>query len=245
MKKILLIIVLLILIVLGWLAYEHKGKDTPTTMQDKPPQSSSVDQVDSKADKRDEVKSEIIVRQPTFFDKLSDAAIDRTLHQVTYNPKYVKIPYPMGDVPKNIGVCTDVVIRSYRKLGIDLQQLVHEDMKKHFREYPAKKVWGSKKPDSNIDHRRVYNLQTFFERHGKSLAITDNAGDYHAGDLVTWQITPKFPHIGVVVNVGTDDPDRLMISHNIGEGPKIDDILFAFPITGHYRYQPKIDTARN
>lgn len=175
-------------------------------------------------------------KPPTFYERLSEAALDRTLQTVRYDPKYVSIAYPMGDVPANTGVCTDVVIRAYRELGIDLQEHVHEDMRENFRAYPSKKVWGLKKADSNIDHRRVYNLQVFFERFGESLPITDNPRDYQVGDLVTWQITPKFPHIGIVVDVATHDPDRKMIVHNIGEGPKIDDILFAFPISGHYRF---------
>ena len=237
MKKLLLIIILLTLFIFGWMYYKYGQNESHTAIPDKPKQSDVIGDVDSHADKPDAIKPETIVRKLTFFDKLSDAAIDRTMQDVTYDPKYVKIAYPMGDVPSNIGVCTDVVIRSYRKLGIDLQQLVHEDMSQHFREYPARKVWGSKKTDTNIDHRRVYNLQTFFERNGESLAITEHAKDYRPGDLVTWQISPKFPHIGIVVDVGTDDPERFMVSHNIGEGPKIDDILFAFPITGHYRYK--------
>lgn len=175
----------------------------------------------------------------SFYDKLSNAALDRTLHNVRYDPKYVSIPYPMGDVPTNTGVCTDVVIRSYRQLGIDLQQLLHEDIRQAFNAYPSKKVWGLNKPDSNIDHRRVYNLQAFFERHGDVLPISNEARDYQPGDLVTWQISPKMPHIGIVVDVATDDPDRHMIVHNIGQGPKIDDLLFAFPITGHYRFNPQ------
>jgi len=239
-KRILLLLILLTLLFLALLFFGWQyDKQTQSIDSHKDKKKTEViDGFDKRADQQDKSKPEIIVRERTFFDDLSDAAIDRTMHQVVYDPKYVNIKYPMGDVPANTGVCTDVVIRSYRKLGIDLQQRVHEDMRKHFRKYPAKKIWGSKKPDSNIDHRRVYNLQTFFERHGESLEITDDAKDYRPGDLVTWQITPKFPHIGVVVNVGTSDPDRYMVSHNIGEGPKIDDILFAFPITGHYRYNP-------
>jgi len=177
------------------------------------------------------------LRPPTFFDKLSDAAIERTMHSVVYDPKYVKIAYPMGDVPSDTGVCTDVVIRAYRNLGIDLQQRVHEDMRKNFKDYPAKKIWKSKKPDSNIDHRRVYNLQAFFKRFGEVLPITEDPKDYQPGDLVTWQITPKFPHIGIMVDVATIDPNRYMVVHNIANGTQIDDILFAFTITGHYRYR--------
>lgn len=236
-KKILIIVLFIIIIsltMLAWWFYHTKQtkSDLPSSLN-KP--SETIGNINNDIPTQDTAP----LKPKTFFDKLSDAAIERTLHQVRYDPKYVRIKYPMGDVPANMGVCTDVVIRSYRKLGIDLQQLVHEDISKHFNLYPAKKIWGSVKPDSNIDHRRVYNLQTFFKRHGETLPITDNPKDYKVGDIVTWQITPKFPHIGIVVNVGTDNPNRLMISHNIGEGPKLDDILFAFPITGHYRYQPK------
>jgi uncharacterized protein YijF (DUF1287 family) len=180
----------------------------------------------------------------TFYDKLALAAIERTMHQVRYDPKYVQIPYPMGDVAPDTGVCTDVVIRSYREFGIDLQELVHEDMQDNFKRYPSREKWGLKRPDANIDHRRVYNLQTYFERFGESLPISDQAKNYLPGDLVTWQITPSMPHIGIVVDVATDNPDRKMIVHNIGEGPKIDDILFAFPITGHYRFNPIASDAK-
>lgn len=168
-------------------------------------------------------------------NNLVQAAIERTNHHVTYDGKYRKIPYPMGDVPDKVGVCTDVVIRSYRALGIDLQQLVHEDMKAHFEDYP--KRWGLHKPDSNIDHRRVPNLQTFFTRHGKSLPISMAGSDYTAGDVVTWMINNRLPHIGIVTDVTVAGTNRPMIVHNIGEGPKLEDMLFNFPITGHYRYQ--------
>jgi uncharacterized protein YijF (DUF1287 family) len=171
---------------------------------------------------------------------LSNAAIERTRHNVRYDGKYLKIGYPWGDVPKSIGVCTDVVIRSYRKLGIDLQQEVHKDIKSDFYAYPNLTKWGLERPDPNIDHRRVYNLQAFFKRHKAELPRSRNPRDYKPGDLVTWMVGPQFPHIGVVVNVPSKaDPNRLMISHNIGRGPQIEDILFSFPMTGHYRYTPK------
>ncbi|MGV6810125.1 MAG: DUF1287 domain-containing protein [bacterium] len=219
-------------------------KDTLDTPQNTPPvidnmQNDRVEEKDNdnlSFDNLPDTPDTTPPKPPTFYERLSDAALDRTLQKVRYDPKYVSIPYPMGDVPANTGVCTDVVIRSYRELGIDLQEHVHEDMRDNFSSYPSKKVWGLKKADSNIDHRRVYNLQVFFERFGESLPITNDPRDYQVGDLVTWQITPKFPHIGIVVDVATHDPDRKMIVHNIGEGPKIDDILFAFPISGHYRF---------
>lgn len=176
----------------------------------------------------------------TFAEEFAQAALARTMHRVRYDGRYLKIAYPMGDVPEDIGVCTDVVIRSYRQLGIDLQKDVHEDIRRNFKKYPSKKRWGLRRPDTNIDHRRVYNLQAFFERKGESLPITKDPRDYKPGDLVTWQVGPKLPHIGVVLEmVSDDDSFRHLIAHNIGAGPVIDDILFQYRITGHYRYQPK------
>ena len=174
----------------------------------------------------------------SFAKALSNAALARTRHNVRYDGKYLKIGYPWGDVPQNIGVCTDVVIRSYRRLGIDLQKAVHEDMSQGgFFDYPNVKKWNLSAPDKNIDHRRVYNLQAFFRRHGAELPRTRNPYDYKPGDLVTWMVGPTFPHIGVVVDQKSKvDPRRHMIVHNIAEGPKMEDILFAYPITGHYRY---------
>lgn len=176
----------------------------------------------------------------SFAEELAQAALARTMHRVRYDGRYLKIAYPMGDVPPEIGVCTDVVIRSYRELGIDLQKEVHEDIKRHFRKYPSRKRWGLRRPDTNIDHRRVYNLQAFFDRKGQSLKITQDPSNYKPGDLVTWQVGAKLPHIGIVLEEVSDiDPRRHLIAHNIGRGPEIEDMLFDFEITGHYRYQPK------
>lgn len=195
----------------------------------------------------DEEDAEEFTPKLSFFLQLTNAAKQRTEHTVRYDGSYRYIKYPMGDVAPNMGVCTDVVIRSYRKLDIDLQELVHEDMRRHFRLYPSQSKWGLAEPDPNIDHRRVYNLQVFFKRFGKSLPISANANNYQPGDLVTWQISPKLPHIGIVVDAYSDDgSQRPLIVHNIGEGPKQEDILFSFPITGHYRFKPgmkKIPTA--
>lgn len=171
-----------------------------------------------------------------FQERLVAAALERTEHFVIYNGSYRKIGYPMGDVPERYGVCTDVVIRAYRALGIDLQQLVHEDMKAHFDRYP--KSWGMKQPDSNIDHRRVPNLRRFFTRHGEKLAVTRQAGDYRPGDLVTWVVGGNRPHIGIVTDRKAPGSGRPMIVHNIGWGPKLDDMLFDYPISGHYRFAP-------
>ena len=168
---------------------------------------------------------------------LVSAALDRTRHHVIYEGSYRKIDYPMGDVPENIGVCTDVVVRSYRKLGLDLQQLVHEDMKANFAQYP--KNWGLKRPDTNIDHRRVPNLERFFERHGQTLAITDDPKDYLPGDIVSWRLAGGLPHIGIVSDKKSAKSDNYMIVHNIGLGPKLEDVLFDYRIVGHYRYLPR------
>lgn len=164
------------------------------------------------------------------------AAIAQTQQSVTYNGAYFKIAYPMGDVPARYGVCTDVIIRAYRQLGIDLQQKVHEDMRSNFSLYPAKQNWGQLKTDTNIDHRRVPNLQMFFTRHGKKLSVSHQANDYQAGDLVTWMLGGKLPHIGIVTDRLSADGQRRLIVHNIGAGPQLEDVLFAYPITGHYRY---------
>ena len=170
-----------------------------------------------------------------FAEKLSDAAISLTNDKVMYDPKYVSIPYPNGDVPKNKGVCTDVVIRAYRKLGIDLQKEIHEDMKKNFPLYP--KTWGLKTTDTNIDHRRVPNLQVFFTRKGKNLGVSEKASDYKTGDLVTWIINDKLPHIGIVTNKKSADGKRNLIVHNVGAGQVLEDCLFRYKITGRYIYR--------
>lgn len=166
---------------------------------------------------------------------LAKAAISLTKHKVNYNPSYYTIPYPNGDVPRNIGVCTDVVIRAYRKLNIDLQKEVHLDMEKNFNLYPKK--WGIKSTDTNIDHRRVPNLMTFFSRKGKSLPISKISKDYKPGDIVCWNIGAAITHIGIVVNKKSNDNSRYLIVHNIGNGQVIEDMLFDFKIIGHYRYK--------
>ena len=174
----------------------------------------------------------------SFADRLVDAAIDRTSHNVRYDGAYHSIGYPGGDVPSTIGVCTDVVIRTYRALGYDLQKLVHEDMQPNFAEYPSKRIWGLSSTDRNIDHRRVPNLQVFFARKGKVLPITQNAKDYAPGDLVTWVLPGNLPHIGVVSDRVAPGSGNPMIVHNIGAGPQLQDMLFRYPIAGHYKYDP-------
>ncbi|MFO1438025.1 MAG: DUF1287 domain-containing protein [Verrucomicrobiaceae bacterium] len=168
--------------------------------------------------------------------KLVHAALDRTHQVVRYDPAYVKLDYPGGDVPADTGVCTDEVIRSYRKLGFDLQKLVHEDMKRHFAAYP--KHWGLSAPDKNIDHRRVPNLQVFFKRQGASLPVTQNGSDYLPGDLITCTVAGKLPHIALVVPA-PDGSSTPWIVHNIGQGPQCENRLFEFPLTGHYRWHPR------
>lgn len=171
-----------------------------------------------------------------FIVDLINAAKERTTHDVRYDGAYFSISYPNGDVPSNIGVCTDVVIRSFRQVGVDLQKEVHEDMLVNFNSYPSKRIWGLKKPDKNIDHRRVPNLRVFFKRHGISLDVTKNPVDYLPGDLVTWMLPGNLPHIGIIIDKKSNDGKMPLIAHNIGEGPKIDNMLFDYPITGHYRY---------
>jgi len=169
-----------------------------------------------------------------FLRRLVAAAIERTHHHVRYEPAYVRIPYPGGDVPADTGVCTDEIIRSYRAVGVDLQKEVHEDMLKNFAAYPNQRRWKLDHPDSNIDHRRVPNLMVFFQRKGESLPITTRGEDYKPGDLVTWDLGGGVPHIGIVVDQKSGG--RYMVVHNIGEGPKMEDVLLNWKITGHYRY---------
>ena len=163
------------------------------------------------------------------------AAIAQTRTRVTYDGAYRRIVYPGGDVPETTGVCTDVVIRAYRRVGIDLQVKVHEDMRDAFRAYPQQ--WGMAGPDSNIDHRRVPNLQTFFRRAGAALPVSQQAAAYQAGDLVTWMLPGNLPHIGIVTGQMSSAGTPLIV-HNIGRGPEVEDVLFKYRITGHYRYWP-------
>ena len=172
----------------------------------------------------------------TFPEKLSEAAISIIDPSIDYDPAYFSIKYPNGDVPKNKGVCTDVIIRAYRKLNIDLQKEVHEDMIAHFSEYPNLQKWGMTKTDTNIDHRRVPNLEIFFERNGEKLPVTNNPKDYKTGEIVTWMINDKLPHIGIVTNQKSRDGKRNLIVHNVGGGQVLDDCLFDYKIVGHYRY---------
>lgn len=165
---------------------------------------------------------------------LLSAALAQTEQRVVYDGSYRRIAYPGGDVPANIGVCTDVIVRAYRAIGVDLQQRVHEDMRSAFHAYP--KLWGLSKPDPNIDHRRVPNLQAYLRRQRAELPRSRDANAFRPGDLVTWMLPGNLPHIGIVTDRRSDDGARPLIVHNIGQGPKLEDMLFAYPITGHYRF---------
>jgi len=175
-------------------------------------------------------------RRHEFLQHLVAAAVERIHHVVRYDPGYVRIPYPGGDVPAETGVCTDEIIRSYRSLGVDLQKEVHEDMVRNFDLYPRKWRWLLSRPDPNIDHRRVPNLMVFFGRKGESLSLSGRADDYTPGDLVTWDLGGGVPHIGIVVEQKSPQGGRYMIVHNIGQGPRMEDVLFSWKVTGHYRY---------
>ncbi len=173
--------------------------------------------------------------QSNFYQRLADSTLVLTKQSVQYDPSYFTIKYPNGDVPSNKGVCTDVVIRAYRKMGIDLQKEVHQDMKANFKKYPKK--WGLKGPDKNIDHRRVPNLMTFFTRHGKVKKISDEPGDYIPGDIVCWDLGGGTTHIGMIVNKKSDNGKRHLVVHNIGGGQVMEDCLFKYKIIGHYSYK--------
>ncbi len=175
-----------------------------------------------------------VFAQKNFEERLSNAGIKLTSQNVKYDPAYFTIKYPNGDVPSDRGVCTDVIIRAYRELSIDLQKEVHEDIAANFKKYPA--TWGLKAPDTNIDHRRVPNLMTFFSRHGKVKVISTNAEDYVPGDIVCWNLGGAITHIGLVVNKKSADGKRFLIVHNIGAGQVLADCLFDYKIIGHYSY---------
>ncbi len=172
---------------------------------------------------------------PSELQRIIQSAYAQIGVTLRYDPSYASIPFPGGDVPIDRGVCTDVIIRAYRSIGVDLQLLVNQDMRKAFPAYPRK--WGLSRPDPNIDHRRVENLAVFFARQGQSLPVSKDPSDYRPGDLVTWRLPDGHPHIGLVSDRSADG--RPLLVHNIGAGAKVEDILFAFTITGHYRYLPR------
>jgi len=179
-------------------------------------------------------------QEAEFFTRLVNKAIEQTKQQVKYEPAYVQIKYPGGDVPANTGVCTDLVIRAYRGVGIDLQKEVHEDMVKRFKDYP--KLWSLKKTDTNIDHRRVPNLMKYFEHKGAKLNVSSDPSDYKPGDIVTWNLQNKnavsgITHIGIVTNQKNAEGKCFLIAHNIGGGNVLEDMLFSYTIIGHYRFK--------
>ncbi|MCP1615655.1 hypothetical protein FBY21_0261 [Pseudomonas sp. SLBN-26] len=165
--------------------------------------------------------------------RLVEAARTQVGVTLGYDPVYRRIAYPGGDVPLATGVCTDVVIRALRAQGLDLQQRVHEDMRRHFSAYP--RHWGLKRPDPNIDHRRVPNLMTWFDRQGLSLKVGQAAADYQPGDIVTWDLGRGLQHIGIISDRRSREGTPLAL-HNIGQGTREEDILFRWPILGHYRF---------
>lgn len=168
-------------------------------------------------------------------DRLVAAARKQIGVTLTYDAAYSRLDYPGGDVPRARGVCTDVLVRAYRDgLGIDLQVLVHEDMRRAFSAYPA--LWGLKKTDRNINHRRVPNLQTFFKRAGAALAPSEGGADYRPGDIISQMLPGNLPHTGIVADARSSDGARPLVVHNIGTGARLEDVLFAYTITGHYRY---------
>ncbi|HOT27370.1 MAG TPA: DUF1287 domain-containing protein [Candidatus Ozemobacteraceae bacterium] len=169
---------------------------------------------------------------PLSLERFLESAMLQTRLTLFYDPSYVKLPYPSGDVPIERGVCTDVIVRAFRAVGVDLQKLVHEDMKRHFRLYP--KRWGLTRPDPNIDHRRVPNLETFFSRHGMKIADLSPAS-FRKGDLVVWNLPGGLPHIGIVATDPATGSPRPLCIHNVGAGTRLEDVLVEWPITAHYR----------
>ena len=163
-----------------------------------------------------------------------------------YDPAYVRMIYPGGDVPADRGVCTDVVVRAYRRAGLDLQKAVHEDMAANFRAYPNQRRWGLSRPDANIDHRRVPNLRIFFERQGRALPVSTRTSEYLAGDVVSWRLPNGLDHVGIVSGrrLGRGPLSRPLVVHNIGAGAREEDVLFAWPQTGHYRWFREQGVAR-
>lgn len=166
--------------------------------------------------------------------QLLEAAGEQSKVTTGYDPSWVKIDYPNGDVPGDTGVCSDVVVRAFRKAGIDLQKEVHEDMTRARSAYP--KRWGASGTDTNIDHRRVLNLMTYFDRLGKSLPITNDRANYLPGDVVAWELSDGVEHIGILTNLSSEADKHYLIVHNIGMGARIEDVLLAWKIIGHYRY---------
>ncbi len=216
--------ILLVFLVIGVLVWLQASKDFDDTTTFGP----QVTRAAEPAPPAAETRRQAIVRV------LSAAALDQTRQTLRYDPAYVHISYPGGDVPQDRGVCADVLVRAFRKIGVDLQKEVHEDMLHNFAAYPHFR--GSAKPDANIDHRRVPNLMTFFKRRGAALPLTRNPTDYLPGDVVAWDLGHGQTHIGLLVNQLSPDGRRPLVVHNIGQGAREEDVLFAWKVVGHYRY---------
>lgn len=170
-------------------------------------------------------------------DRLIADAIEQTTYTTAYDPAYVKLKYPGGDVPRETGVCADVIVRAFRACGVDLQKELHEDMARGFAAYPQS--WGARRPDANIDHRRVPNLMKWFERQKKGLPVSERAADFAPGDVVAWDLGNGRLHIGLVTDIktgGGDGQERYALAHNIGAGAKVEDVLFEWKVIGRYRY---------
>jgi hypothetical protein len=174
-------------------------------------------------------------RPSAFIQRLLEGAHAQVGVTLYYDGSYRPITFPGGDVPLERGVCADVLVRAYRSAGIDLQALVHRDMQRAFEEYPRQ--WGLSRPDPNIDHRRVANLVTFFRRHGEVLPLSSRPEEYEPGDIVTWRLPSGRPHIGLVSDRSRGG--RPLVIHNLRTGVKVEDTLFSYPVTGHYRYGPE------
>lgn len=203
-------------------ACTSRAGDAAASAMKAPPQGSAV---------------ESLIRRPISdipqIKRVVDSAIEQTRHTVEYDASYTKLEYPNGDVPLERGVCADVIVRAFRNAGVDLQKEVHENMARHFSAYPAK--WGARKPDSNIDHRRVPNLMTLFERRSRSVPITRKPSDYNPGDVVAWELDNHLLHIGLVTDAVAGGTPNYLVVHNIGAGAKIENVLMAWKIIGHYR----------
>jgi uncharacterized protein len=167
-------------------------------------------------------------------EKVVKAGLSQIGVTLSYDPAYTALKYPMGDVPLERGVCTDVIVRAFRAVDTDLQALVNQDMRRAWSAYP--KLWGLTRPDSNIDHRRVPNLEVFMQRQGKQLKLSNNGLDYKAGDVVTWTLPTGRLHIGLVSNQLDTSKQRPLIVHNIGAGAQLEDILFAWKLRMRFRY---------
>jgi uncharacterized protein YijF (DUF1287 family) len=187
--------------------------------------------------------TQVVRAQPTSALDVARAARAQVGVTRDYDPSYVRMAYPGGDVPRDRGVCSDVVVRAYRAANVDFQKLLHEDMRANFSAYPH--LWALRAADSNIDHRRVPNLQRFLQRKGKELPISDHPDDYMPGDIVSWRLPNGLAHIGIVSDqrVNSFEATPLVI-HNVGRGAQEENVLFAWPQTGHYRWFAETESVR-